>query len=107
MAPIREPAGAALVAPPTDDAHLRLRIKRLLVSSLRLEGLAPESIEDDGVLFGGGLGLDSVDALELVVALEREFGIAIASEEVGRDSFVSVRRLATMVASLCAERTPA
>lgn len=87
-----------------DGAELRLRLKRLLVDSLHLEGLAPESIEDDQLLFGEGLGLDSVDALELVVALEREFGIAISSEEVARDSFASIRALARLVLALASDR---
>ena len=57
-----------------DDAALRLRLKRLIVESLHLEGLTPETIADDAPLFGEGLGLDSVDALELMVALEQEYG---------------------------------
>ena len=93
------PASAAL----EDGAELRLRLKRLLVSSLHLEGLEPQSIADDQMLFGEGLGLDSVDALELVVALEREFGIAISSEEVGRDSFASIRALAGLVVALAVD----
>jgi acyl carrier protein len=94
------------VAAAEGDAALRLQLKQLLVSSLRLEGLQPAAIGDDQLLFDGGLGLDSVDALELVVALEREFGIAIASEEVGRESFASIRALANMVASLAPHRKP-
>jgi acyl carrier protein len=95
---------AAVDAGLEDGPELRLRLKRLLVDSLHLEGLAPESIEDDQLLFGEGLGLDSVDALELVVALEREFGIEISSEEVGRDSFASIRALAGLVVALAGER---
>ena len=70
--------------------EMGLRIRRLLVETLRLEGLEPEAIADDQPLFGEGLGLDSIDALELVVALEREFGIAIANESVGRESLASM-----------------
>jgi len=73
------------------------RIKRLLVDTLHLEGLAPESIGDDDPLFGEGLGLDSVDALELVVAVEKEFGLRIQSHEVGREAFASVAALAAYV----------
>jgi acyl carrier protein len=73
------------------------RVKRLLVASLSLDGLRPESIGDDQPLFGEGLGLDSVDALELVVAMEKEFGISIASHEIGRESFASARALAALV----------
>lgn len=77
------------------------RIKELLVRVLRLEGRSPDSIGDEQPLFGeglaGGLGLDSVDALELVVALEAEYGIEIANEDVGRERFAHVRALADLV----------
>ena len=73
------------------------RIKRLIVTSLNLDGMKPEMIEDDAPLFGEGLGLDSVDALELVVALEKEFGIRIKSQEIGRDVFSSVSTLSQFI----------
>jgi len=73
------------------------RIKRLIVDSLHLEGMKPEMIEDDAPLFGEGLGLDSVDALELVVALEKEFGIRIKSQEIGREVFSSVSTLSQFI----------
>jgi acyl carrier protein len=73
------------------------RIKRLIVDSLHLEGLKPEMIEDESPLFGEGLGLDSVDALELVVALEKEFGIKIKSQELGREVFSSVSSLSQFI----------
>lgn len=73
------------------------RIKRLIVHSLNLDGMRPEMIEDHTPLFGEGLGLDSVDALELVVALEKEFGIKIKSQELGREVFSSVASLARFV----------
>ncbi len=75
------------------------RIKRLIVESLHLDGVRPEGIGDDQPLFGEGLGLDSVDALELVVALEKEFGIKIKSQEMGREAFASVDALAAFVES--------
>jgi acyl carrier protein len=81
----------------TNDATTAQRIKRLLVEKLHLEGLTPESIADDMPLFGEGLGLDSVDALELVVALEREFTLRIQSHEVGREAFATVAALAAYV----------
>lgn len=74
------------------------RLKRLVVESLKLEGLSPESIADDEPLFSSRLGLDSVDALELVVALERELGVAIPSEEIGGETFSSPRALAEWLA---------
>lgn len=73
------------------------RIKRLIVDSLHLEGIKPEMIEDEAPLFGEGLGLDSVDALELVVALEKEFGIKIKSQELGREVFASVSSLSEFI----------
>ncbi len=73
------------------------RIKRLIVDSLHLEGMRPEMIEDEAPLFGEGLGLDSVDALELVVALEKEFDIKIKSQEIGREVFSSVSTLSEFI----------
>lgn len=83
--------------PSVDLSALRTRLKRLIVDSLNLEGMDPDSIEDDAPLFGEGLGLDSVDALELVVALEREFGIKIQAQEIGREAFASVAALAQFI----------
>ena len=73
------------------------RIKQLIVTSLNLDGVKPEMIEDGAPLFGEGLGLDSVDALELVVALEKEFGIKIKSQELGREVFSSVASLSEFI----------
>ena len=64
-----------------DRAELSSNLKRLIVESLNLEGMRPEGIADDAPLFGQGLGLDSVDALELVVAIEKEYGISIKSHK--------------------------
>ena len=80
------------------------RLKRLIVSTLRLEGLDPESIGDDQLLFGEGLGLDSIDALELVVAIEREFSVAIPEGKVDHDVFRSIRTLALWLAERIALR---
>ncbi len=76
------------------------RIKRVIISSLNLEGMTPQEIDDDAPLFGEGLGLDSVDALELVVALEKEYGVRIDSEEIGQEAFASVTALAEFVGRL-------
>lgn len=84
-------------------AKLSQRLKEIIVESLNLEGLSPERIDDEEPLFGDGLGLDSVDALELVVALEREFGIKIRSNEIDPQVFANVSSLARFVAG----RTPA
>ena len=81
------------------------RIRTLLVEALHLDGLDPFAIDLDSPLFGDGLGLDSVDALELVVALEREFGIAIPSTEVDDESFGSVAKVVSLVERLERSRT--
>ena len=73
------------------------RLRRLLVECLHLEGLDPASIPEEEALFGAGLGLDSVDALELVVALEREFDITVPSEDVGREAFANLKNLTAFV----------
>lgn len=75
------------------------RLKGLVVASLKLEGVAATAIGDDESLFSPRLGLDSVDALELVVALEREFGVAIPSEVIGGEVFATPRSLATWLAA--------
>lgn len=82
-----------------DDARLREDLKRLIVDRLRLEGLTPDKIGDETPLFAGGLGLDSVDALELVVGLEQEYGIVIKSHEIDKTIFTSVQTLARFVES--------
>ena len=58
------------------------RIKQLIVRALNLQDLRPDEIETDAPLFGEGLGLDSVDALELVVAIEKEFGIDVKDRNI-------------------------
>lgn len=76
---------------------LVLELKKLIIGTLRLEDILPEDIEDDGPLFGEGLGLDSIDALELVVALEKVYGVVIPDSEVGEKVFRSVSTLARFV----------
>ncbi|MDI7259745.1 MAG: phosphopantetheine-binding protein [Thermodesulfobacteriota bacterium] len=77
--------------------HLIEKIKQLIITRLKLVDLTPEMIETDAPLFGEGLGLDSIDALELVLGLEKEFGIVIPDAEVGRKVFQSVRTMAQYV----------
>jgi len=84
-------------------SELLPRLKRLIVATLRLEGLAPEAIGDDQLLFGEGLGLDSIDALELVVAIEREFAVAIPEGKVDHEVFRSVRTLGSWLAQRLAQ----
>jgi len=72
------------------------RVKDLIVRRLKLE-IDPASIQDDAPLFGEGLGLDSIDALELVLGLEQEFGIKVEDEEVGVKAFASVNSLVDFI----------
>jgi acyl carrier protein len=72
-------------------------LKTRIIEALRLEDISPDQIDDDAPLFGTGLGLDSIDALELVVMLENYYGIVIKDMEVGRPAFKSVRTLAAFV----------
>jgi len=79
-----------------DEKSLALRMKNLIISRLKLE-IEPDEIEDDQPLFGEGLGLDSIDALELVLGLEQEFGVKIEDEEVGVKAFASIDALVAFV----------
>lgn len=79
------------------DDLLTARLKQLIVDTLRLEDTNPADIPDGEPLIGGGLSLDSIDALELVVRLEKEFGIKIASSEEARRALASVTALAAYV----------
>ncbi|KAB2653045.1 MAG: acyl carrier protein [Verrucomicrobia bacterium] len=72
-------------------------LKAKIIESLNLQDVTPELIQDDAPLFGAGLGLDSIDALELVVMLEKHFGIVIKDIEEGRPAFKSVRTLADFI----------
>jgi acyl carrier protein len=81
-----------------DSAKLRSELKRLIVGELNLKGRDPEAIEDDAPLFGGGLGLDSLDALQLAISIEEKLGVRIPEGEESRAIFVSVRSLADHIA---------
>jgi acyl carrier protein len=77
--------------------ELKEELKRRIVAQLELEEVAPAAIEDDAPLFGEGLGLDSIDALELVAMLERDYGIEVKDRETGRAAFASVQTLAEFI----------
>ncbi len=77
---------------------LILRLKTLIVTTLKLDGVRPEDIPDAEPLIGSTrFGLDSVDALELVLALEKEFGVKIGSSEESRQALASVSALAAYI----------
>ncbi len=81
-------------------ADLEMEIKQLIVDALSLEDILPGEIETDAPLFGEGLGLDSIDALELGMALRKKFNISINSDDKEtRESFQSVARLAALIRS--------
>jgi len=83
--------------PPMTDSDLNFRIKKMMVESLMLR-MEPEEIGDDVPLFSPeGLGLDSIDALELAVGLEKNFGAATPSAEVARQAFQSVNSVAEFI----------
>ena len=72
------------------------RVKKMIVKAARLK-ISPESIENTEPLFGGSMGLDSIDALEVVVALEKEFGVRIPDADVGRKVLVSVETVVKFI----------
>jgi len=78
-------------------SDLKLRVKELIIQRLRLEDMKPEDIDDTALLFGEGLGLDSIDALELVLGVEQTFGVKIEDEASGLKAFRSVEALAAYI----------
>lgn len=72
-------------------------IKSLIIEHLNLEDVDPTDVDPAAPLFGDGLGLDSVDALELVMLMETTYGAKIASSEVGRQAFATLNSLARFV----------
>lgn len=78
-------------------AVIRKKLKELLVSHLSLEDIKPEEIKDDEILFGEGLGLDSLDGVEIVVLLQRNFGLEVKDMEQGKKIFYSIDTLSNYV----------
>ena len=72
-------------------------LKQKIIEALKLQNVTPDQIGDDDPLFGEGLGLDSIDALELVVMLEKNYRIVIKDIEEGRPAFKSIRSLTDFV----------
>jgi len=82
---------------PAQLPELKQELKKLIIEDLSLEDIDPAAIGDDDALFGDGLGLDSLDAVELVVMLQRHYGIQIKDLEAGRKIFASLDTLAYYV----------
>lgn len=80
-----------------DTESLKPILKQQIVQYLNLLDIKPEDIKDDEPLFGGDLGLDSIDSLELVVLLEREYGIKIKNPAEGRKIFVDINHMAAYI----------
>jgi acyl carrier protein len=81
-----------------EPSLLKAEIKELIVKELNLQGRDPKTIEDDAPLFGAGLSLDSLDALQLAMSVEERFGVRIPEGEEARAIFASVSALAHHVA---------
>lgn len=76
---------------------LKQRVKDMIIQRLKLEGMTPDQIDDQAPLFGEGLGLDSIDALELVLGIEQVFGVKIEDEAAGLQAFKCVDALTDFI----------
>ena len=77
--------------------ELVLELKKQIIEVLNLEDVQPEDIDNDAPLFGEGLGLDSIDALELIVMMEKNYGIKIKDPSAGKEIFKSINSMAEFV----------
>lgn len=77
--------------------ELILKLKKEVIEQLNLEDINPDDINPDSPLFGEGLGLDSIDALELIVLLEKNYGIKIEDPKDGKTIFYSIRTMAEYI----------
>lgn len=78
-------------------SELKENLKVQLIEQLNLEDLSPSDIENDAPLFGDGLGLDSIDALEIVVLLDSEYGLKLENPEDGKQIFHSINTIAEFI----------
>lgn len=79
-------------------SELKQELKEKIIEQLNLEDIAIEEIADTDPLFGQGLGLDSIDALELIVMLDKDYGIKLADPKEGRTIFESIESMASYIA---------
>ena len=79
-------------------SELRQELKEKIIEQLNLEDISVEEIADDDSLFGDGLGLDSIDALELIVMLDKDYGIKLSDPKEGRKIFESIEVMADYIA---------
>lgn len=73
------------------------KLKLQIIDALNLEGMTPEDIDNDAPLFGDGMGLDSIDALELIVVLDKNYGIKLKSPAEGQTVFKSINCIADYI----------
>ena len=83
---------------------LMAELRQKIVATVGLVGMTAEELPGDGTLFGPTTGLDSIDVLELVVMVERDYGVTIKGKEVGEQAFQTLRSLATYIQARRAER---
>lgn len=76
---------------------LKLELKEKIIKVLNLEDIAIEDVNDDDALFGDGLGLDSIDALELIVMLDKDYGIKLLDPKEGKAIFQSINSMASYI----------
>jgi acyl carrier protein len=76
---------------------LKIELKGKIIEVLNLEDITIEDIQDNDPLFGDGLGLDSIDALELIVLMDKDYGIKLSDPKEGRSIFQSVETMATYI----------
>jgi len=76
---------------------LKEELKKKIIEVLHLEDITPEDIQDEDALFGEGLGLDSIDALELIVLMDKEYGIKLSDPKLGKEIFQSVETMAAYI----------
>lgn len=77
--------------------ELVLKLKEQIIEALKLDDLTPDEIDSQAPLFGDGLGLDSIDALEIIVLLEKQYGIRLANAAEGKTIFTNIENIAKYV----------
>lgn len=77
--------------------QLELELKEKIIEALNLEEMMPDDIDADAALFGDGIGLDSIDVLEIIVLLEKNYGIRLANPAEGKEIFKSIKTIAEYV----------
>lgn len=77
--------------------NLKIELKNKIIDILNLEDMSIDEIKDNAPLFGEGLGLDSIDALELIVLLDKEYGIKLSDPKKGKEIFMSIETMAQFI----------